>query len=68
MELSKLKKCYLYSKLKQKNMKKRFVYLFLIVASTFLLPSCSYNSIISNDEAVKKAWADVEHLTSAEVT
>jgi LemA protein len=45
---------------KTKNMKKRFVYLFLIVASTFLLPSCSYNSIISNDEAVKKAWADVE--------
>ena len=41
-------------------MNKRFFYLILVFASTFLLQGCSYNSIVSNDEAVKKAWADVE--------
>lgn len=41
-------------------MNKRIVYLLLIVASTFLLPSCSYNSLVSYDEAAKKSWADVE--------
>ncbi len=41
-------------------MKKKFVYLLLITASTFLLPSCSYNSLVSYDEAAKKSWADVE--------
>lgn len=39
---------------------KKSIYLFLILASTLLLPSCSYNSLVSLDEATKKAWADVE--------
>lgn len=41
-------------------MNKRFLYLILVLSSTFLLQSCSYNNIVSNDEAVNKAWADVE--------
>lgn len=41
-------------------MKKRFTYLLLLVASTLLLPSCSYNALVSYDEGAKKAWADVE--------
>ncbi len=41
-------------------MNKRFLYLMLVFSSTLLLQSCSYNSIVSNDENVKKAWADVE--------
>jgi LemA protein len=41
-------------------MKKRFTYLLVVLASTFLLPSCSYNALVSYDEGVKKAWADVE--------
>lgn len=41
-------------------MKKRFFYLVLILSSTLFLQSCSYNNIVSNDEAVNKAWADVE--------
>lgn len=39
---------------------KKSLYLLLILASTFLLPSCSYNTLVANDEAVNKAWADVE--------
>ena len=41
-------------------MNKRIVKLLFVVASTFLLQGCSYNSIISYDEATKKALADVE--------
>lgn len=41
-------------------MKKQFIYLFALIISSFFLQSCSYNSIVSNDEGVKKAWADVE--------
>ena len=41
-------------------MNKRFLYLLLIFTSTLFLQSCSYNAIVSEDEAVKKAWADVE--------
>ncbi len=41
-------------------MNKKFLYLILVLSSTFLLQSCSYNNIVSNDEAVNKAWADVE--------
>lgn len=32
----------------------------LVLSSTLFLQSCSYNNIVSNDEAVNKAWADVE--------
>ncbi|MCC6514930.1 MAG: LemA family protein [Chitinophagales bacterium] len=39
---------------------KKSIYLLLLIASTLLLPSCSYNSLVSHDEAAKKAWADVE--------
>ena len=39
---------------------KKSIYLFLVLASTLLLPSCSYNALVSYDEATKKAWADVE--------
>ncbi len=41
-------------------MKKQSIYLFVLIISSFFLQSCSYNSIVSNDEGVKKAWADVE--------
>lgn len=41
-------------------MKKQFIYLSALIISSFFLQSCSYNSIVSNDEGVKKAWADVE--------
>lgn len=41
-------------------MNKRFFYLILLFTGSLFFQSCSYNSIISNDEAVKKAWADVE--------
>jgi len=51
---------FIFNQPKNINMQKRFIYLFLVLASTFLLPSCSYNALISYDEAVKKAWADVE--------
>lgn len=39
---------------------KKSIYLLLVLACTLLLPSCSYNTLVSYDEAVKKAWADVE--------
>ncbi|MFN8297228.1 MAG: LemA family protein [Chitinophagales bacterium] len=39
---------------------RKSIYLFLFLASTLFLPSCSYNSLVSYDEAAKKAWADVE--------
>ncbi|MDB5228229.1 MAG: LemA family protein [Bacteroidota bacterium] len=41
-------------------MNKRMFYLLLVLAGSFLLQSCSYNTIVSYDEASKKAWADVE--------
>lgn len=41
-------------------MKKRLLHLVVLLTSTLFFQSCSYNSIISNDETVKKAWADVE--------
>ena len=41
-------------------MKRRIINLFVIAIGTLLLSSCSYNSIISLDEGVKKAWSDVE--------
>ncbi len=41
-------------------MNKRFFYLLLILSSTFFLQGCSYNTLVSYDEASKKAWADVE--------
>ena len=41
-------------------MKRRIINLFIIAAGTLMLSSCSYNSIISLDEAAKKAWSDVE--------
>lgn len=41
-------------------MKKRFYSFLLIAVSVLMLPSCSYNSLVSNDENCKKAWADVE--------
>ena len=39
---------------------KNSIYLLLVITSTFLLPSCSYNTLVSGDETVTKAWADVE--------
>jgi LemA protein len=51
---------FIFSKTKKITMKKRFTYLLVVLASTFLLPSCSYNALVSYDEGVKKAWADVE--------
>lgn len=41
-------------------MKKQWLYLITLFLSVIFLPGCSYNTIVSNDEAVKKAWADVE--------
>ena len=41
-------------------MKRRIINLFVITIGTLMLSSCSYNSIISLDEGVKKAWAVVE--------
>lgn len=45
---------------KNKIMRKKILQFLMIFSSTLLLQSCSYNSIVSNDEASKKAWADVE--------
>lgn len=39
---------------------KKLMYLVVLLTSTLFFQSCSYNTIISNDETVKKAWADVE--------
>lgn len=44
----------------KKVMTKKFLSFLLIAVSVLLLPSCSYNSLVSKDEASKKAWADVE--------
>jgi LemA protein len=41
-------------------MSKRIFYFILVFAGTMMLQSCSYNTIVSYDEASKKAWADVE--------
>ena len=41
-------------------MKKKLYSMLLIAVTVMLLPSCSYNSLVSYDEASKKAWADVE--------
>jgi LemA protein len=41
-------------------MTKKFLSFLLIAVSVLLLPSCSYNSLVSKDEASKKSWADVE--------
>ncbi len=40
-------------------MKKQLV-LFLVACSSLLFSSCGYNSLVSLDESVKKAWGDVE--------
>ncbi|MEZ4880644.1 MAG: LemA family protein, partial [Chitinophagales bacterium] len=32
----------------------------IAISAMFLLPSCSYNNIISQDETVTEAWANVE--------
>ena len=34
--------------------------LLIAISAMFLLPSCSYNSIIGQDETVNEAWANVE--------
>ncbi|MFN8282046.1 MAG: LemA family protein [Chitinophagales bacterium] len=39
---------------------KRMVNFMVIAIGTLFLSSCSYNNIISLDEAAKKAWSDVE--------
>lgn len=39
---------------------KKIINFFVIAIGTLMLSSCSYNNIISLDEAAKKAWADVE--------
>lgn len=39
---------------------RKLVNFVIISIGTIMLSSCSYNSIISNDEGAKKAWADVE--------
>lgn len=41
-------------------MNRRFFYLILIITGSLFFQSCSYNGIVAKDEAVKKAWADVE--------
>lgn len=41
-------------------MNKRFFYLIFLFVGSLFFQSCSYNSIVANDEAVKKSWADVE--------
>lgn len=41
-------------------MKNKFRSFLLMAITILLLPSCSYNSLVSYDEAAKKAWADVE--------
>lgn len=41
-------------------MRKRFFYSVLLLMSTLFFQSCSYNNIVSLDEGVNKAWADVE--------
>lgn len=41
-------------------MKKTIYLLCFLSVSIFLLPSCSYNSLVGLDEAVNKSWADVE--------
>lgn len=39
---------------------KKVFYSLAILLSTLFLQSCSYNTLVSGDEGVKKAWADVE--------
>ncbi len=39
---------------------KKTLHLLLVAVSTMFLSSCSYNTLVSYDEKVKKAWADVE--------
>jgi len=51
---------FIFNLTKSVNMKKQWIYLTALFFSIFLLPGCSYNTIVSNDEAVKKTWADVE--------
>jgi LemA protein len=39
---------------------KRFFYFLAVLCGTFFLQGCSYNTLVSYDEAAKKTWADVE--------
>ena len=49
-------------------MKKINLDLLLMAITILLLPSCSYNSLVSYDGKLQNAWADVEAVSNEEVT